>query len=67
MALTVRDIMDSRWLTVHPEDRIETVVRKLHEHELPGIPVVNYGDRCIGIITDTDLVIRIERRFSFSS
>jgi CBS domain-containing protein len=57
MALTVRDIMDTRWLTVHPEDRIETVVRKLREHELPGIPVVNDGDRCIGIITEADLVL----------
>ena len=57
MALTVRDIMDTRRLTVHPEDRIETVVRKLRDHELPGIPVVNDGDRCIGIITEADLVM----------
>jgi CBS domain-containing protein len=57
MALTVRDIMDTRWLTVHPEDRIETVVRRLREHDLPGIPVVNDGDRCIGIITEADLIM----------
>jgi CBS domain-containing protein len=57
MALTVRDIMDTRWLTVHPEDRIETVVHKLREHDLPGIPVVNDGDRCIGIITEADLIM----------
>jgi CBS domain-containing protein len=57
MALTVRDIMDTRWLTVHPEDRIETVVRRLRENELPGIPVVNDGDRCIGIITEADLIM----------
>jgi CBS domain-containing protein len=57
MALTVRDIMDTRWLTVHPEDRIETVVHKLRENDLPGIPVVNDGDRCIGIITEADLIM----------
>src|ERR1700742_5038826 len=57
MPLTVRDIMDTRWLTVHPEDTIETVVRRMREHELPGIPVVNDGDRCVGIITEADLII----------
>ena len=57
MALTVRDIMDTRQLSVHVEDRIETVVRRLREHDLPGIPVVNDGDRCLGIITEADLVM----------
>jgi CBS domain-containing protein len=57
MALTVRDIMDTRWLTVLPEDTIETVVRRMREHELPGIPVVNEGDRCVGIITEADLIL----------
>jgi CBS domain-containing protein len=61
MALTVRDIMDTRRLTVHPEDRIETVVRRLREHDLPGIPVVNDGDRCLGIITEADLVMAGEK------
>jgi CBS domain-containing protein len=54
---TVRDIMDTRWATVFPEDTIETVVRTMREHELPGIPVVNEGDRCVGIITEADLVM----------
>jgi CBS domain-containing protein len=53
----VRDIMDTRWLTVFPEDTIETVVRKMREHELPAIPVVNEGDRCVGIITEADLIL----------
>jgi CBS domain-containing protein len=57
MPMTVRDIMDTRWAAVQPEDTIETVVRKLREHDLPGIPVVNEGDRCVGIITDADLVM----------
>lgn len=57
MPLTVRDIMDTRWLTVHPEDTIETVVRRMSENELPAIPVVNEGDRCVGIITEADLIM----------
>jgi CBS domain-containing protein len=57
MPLTVREIMDTRWLTVFPEDTIETVVRRMREHELPAIPVVNEGDRCVGIITEADLIL----------
>ena len=49
MALTVRDIMDADPVTVEPDDDVETLVGRLREHELPGVPVVNEGGRCIGI------------------
>jgi CBS domain-containing protein len=29
----------------------------LHENELPGIPVVTAGGRCVGIITEADLIM----------
>ena len=54
---TVRDIMVTGVATVHPEDTIESVLRAMREHELPGIPVVNEGDRCVGIITEADLIM----------
>jgi CBS domain-containing protein len=57
MPLTVRDIMETGVATVYPEDSIERVLRTMREHELPAIPVVNEGDRCIGIITEADLVM----------
>jgi CBS domain-containing protein len=57
MALTVRDIMESDVATVYPEDGVEKVVRTMREHDLAGIPVVNEGDRCVGIITEADLVL----------
>jgi CBS domain-containing protein len=57
MALTVRDIMDAEPVTVSPTDDVETVVRILRGHELPGVPVVNEGDRCVGIITERDLIL----------
>src|SRR3954462_6918291 len=61
MALTVGDIMDADPVTVGPDDDIETVVRLLRDHELPGVPVVNEGGRCIGIVTEADLVIADEQ------
>ena len=57
MALTVADIMDTDPVTVTPEDDVETVVRLLRTHELPGVPVVNDGGRPIGIVTESDLII----------
>src|SRR5690349_20691740 len=57
MPLTVADIMETDVPTVAPEDTVEAVLRVLRTHELPGVPVVNEGGRCVGIITEADLVI----------
>src|ERR1044072_7584073 len=42
---------------VYPEDPIEKVVHTMRDHELPGIPVINEGGRCVGIITEADLIM----------
>jgi CBS domain-containing protein len=57
VALTVRDIMETGVPFVYPGDSVERVVQVLREHELPGVPVVNEGGRCVGIITEEDLVM----------
>lgn len=57
---TVADIMDREPVTVSPEDSVEDVVRTLKQHELPGVPVVNDGGRCVGIVTEADLVLSDE-------
>jgi len=57
MPLTVVDIMDPDPPTVAPEDSVERVLRVLDENELPGVPVVTAGGRCVGIITEADLVL----------
>jgi CBS domain-containing protein len=57
MSLTVRDIMDAEPATVTPESSVEEVVRALRDHELTGVPVINDGGRCVGIITEEDLVM----------
>ncbi len=57
MPLTVGDIMETMTPTVEPEDTVETVLRVMRDHDLPGVVVVNPGGRCVGIITDADLVM----------
>jgi CBS domain-containing protein len=55
--MQVRDIMQTDVPTVTPDDPIETVIERLRAHEVPGVAVVNAGGRCVGIITENDLVI----------
>jgi len=57
MPLTVRDIMETGVATVYPEDPIEDVVHTMRRHDLPGIPVINEAERCVGIITEADLIM----------
>jgi CBS domain-containing protein len=56
----VRDIMDTDVPHVTVVDTVETVLQVLRDHELPGVPVVNEGGRCVGIITEADLVLSDE-------
>jgi CBS domain-containing protein len=60
VALTVRDIMETDVPAVYPSDPVEAVLKVLRTHELPGVPVINEGGRCVGIITEADLVISEE-------
>ena len=60
MALTVRDIMDAEPVSVTVADSVETVLHVMRDHELSGVPVVNEGGRCVGIITEADLVLSDE-------
>jgi CBS domain-containing protein len=57
MAKTVRDIMDPNPPTVGPDANVEDVVRLMAEHDRSVVLVVNEGGRCVGIVTEADLVI----------
>lgn len=54
----VKDIMTKQVVTVTPEENVFQVAVKMKEHDTGFIPVVEQGDRLIGVITDRDLVIR---------
>jgi CBS domain-containing protein len=54
---TVRDIMDSSPATVQTDTPVEQVVAVLREHELPGVPVVDADGRCVGLVSEADLVL----------
>jgi CBS domain-containing protein len=57
MAELVGEIMDREPVTVSPDASVEEVVRALRDNELPGVPVVDGEGRCVGIVTEADLVL----------
>ena len=57
MATTVGEIMDTDPETVTADTDVKTVIEVMRSNELPGIPVVNEGGRCVGIVTETDMVL----------
>jgi CBS domain-containing protein len=54
---TVGDVMQRDPVTIAPDADLESLLRTLREHELPGVPVVD-GERLVGIVTESDLVLR---------
>jgi len=57
MAKTMHDIMDPDPSVVGPEAPVDEVLRMMAQGDEDVVLVVNEGRRCIGIITDTALVI----------
>lgn len=58
---TVADVMERDVVTVHPEDDIDSLLKVMRTHELPGVPVVDGSGRLVGIVTEADLVIQDEQ------
>jgi CBS domain-containing protein len=57
VAELVGEIMERDPVRVTADTKVEDVLDALRKHELPGVPVVDSDDRCVGIITEADLVI----------
>jgi CBS domain-containing protein len=56
--LKVADIMERNVVTASPDDDVQSLIRLLREHELPGVPVTTDDRRLAGIVTESDLILR---------
>jgi CBS domain-containing protein len=57
MPTTIADIMDVDAPTVTTDAPVEEVVEVFKKTALGGVPVINDGGRCVGFITEDDLII----------
>jgi CBS domain-containing protein len=51
----IEDVMIRDWIGVSPDEPIQAVARRMLEHQIHRLPVVD-GDRLLGIITAFDMV-----------
>jgi CBS domain-containing protein len=54
--MRTRDVMSSPVVTVAPEVHLKDVAATLVEHGINAVPVVEEGDRLVGIVTEADLL-----------
>ena len=59
--LKAKDIMTTNVITVKPSTTIEELSKKLMEHNISGVPVVNDEGDLLGIVTENDLISQNKR------
>lgn len=58
LQLTVRDCMTSPAISVTQEMSLETCCRIMEDHQVRRVPVVDYTNRCCGVITQAHIAKR---------
>lgn len=54
------DVMTPKVITVSPETDVQEIARLLLEHNISAVPVVDDGDKVLGIVSEGDLMRRVE-------
>jgi len=54
----VSELMTREVITVFPDTPVVEIARRMLQHHISGIPVVERDGRLVGIVTETDLVVR---------
>jgi len=58
---TVDKIMTPEVVSVRPDTSVARIARLMYEKAISAIPVVDEGERVVGIVTDIDLIVRNTR------
>jgi CBS domain-containing protein len=53
--LKIEKIMTRRPITISPDATIGQAARLMMDHKISGLPVVENGDKVVGIITESDI------------
>ncbi|HEX7008018.1 MAG TPA: CBS domain-containing protein [Alphaproteobacteria bacterium] len=58
--MKAKDVMTARVITVGPEAKVRDVADLLLRHRISAVPVVDNDDRLVGIVSEGDLIHRVE-------
>jgi CBS domain-containing protein len=53
---TIREIMQSEPITVHPESPVQLALELLIDHGISGLPVIDADDKIVGVLSEKDLL-----------
>ncbi len=56
--MKVSAIMTSPVVSVTPETKVSSIARLMVDHDIDGVPVVDATGKVVGVVTDSDLVVR---------
>lgn len=56
MALTAKDIMTTELILGHPDMTIEEAIKALVNNRVTGLPVVDKGQRLVGVVSEYDII-----------
>ncbi len=58
--MRAKDVMTSPIVTVGPEATVQEIAKLLIERQVSGMPVLDQGGRVVGIVSEGDLMRRVE-------
>ncbi len=54
--LRVQDVMTTRLITIRHDQKMQDALDLMHSHRISSLPVLNYEDQLVGLITEYSLL-----------
>jgi CBS-domain-containing membrane protein len=58
MNATVKDVMSTHVIAVREIATFKEIAIRLHEHRVSAFPVIDSGNKCIGVVSEADLLAK---------
>lgn len=56
--MKVKDVMTREPITVSPDTQLRELAHLITEHQISGVPVIDEAGRCVGVVSEADLLIK---------
>jgi len=56
--MKIADVMSPRVISVAPDTKVDAIARLLIDNDISGVPVVDGLGRIVGVVTESDLIVR---------